>query len=72
MNVQNCQKEGCDGIASGHLIITENQKKLNVCSVCYCHINDVPCEKNNCGDQAVERAESGEFVCQDHKDRMTE
>ena len=64
----NCQIEGCKGKASGNLKIVDKEtlKELDVCVTCYCGIEEVECQKNNCGNQAIDKDFSGDFVCEEH------
>ena len=69
--VEHCQIEGCKGIASGNLtkVDKETGRELNICAMCYCEISDIPCEKNNCGNPAVNTSNEGEFICKEHERR---
>ena len=42
-----CQTEGCNGIASGNLIVYKSDTELNVCSTCYYNNRPVGITKIN-------------------------
>ena len=67
--VKKCQMEGCNGVASGNLIIIDKEtgKDLDVCSECYCRLTDSYCQSNNCGNPAVDTNDAGELVCKECK-----
>ena len=64
--IEKCQIKGCKGIASNHLKIEDK----SVCVDCYCGLTEVDCQKNNCGNPAINKNDAGIFVCEEHQDSM--